>query len=580
MIIRKTTTLAVISVLAISALAALGTGHYTAPAPTKDQIWGSPLSGLSGAPNVHLSWPEERPFYNIPAITPLSESEILLVDFQDAYRVNIDTGNAVKLTLSTGTPTDQFQPAGIYFDRVSGIVAIPNYLKNNVMRFRLDGNTLIQVETIKDDHLKSPEGVWIDGDSQIMVVANFDGHSAAAYDLSGEMARFLWEQKVPYAHGVTTYNGRAYLTDLLDRKIHEFDLKTGKKLREAGQLGWNTMNGDMLWPTSIAADGKGSLLLSDAETGFLTIVDAETLKPTWTGGGNGIGKRHLLQPYAAIVAGDQFIAVSTKQEKLVIGDYPSMNVTKTVSRIRDDRLSDFRLGEGAWSGYRWFGGPTVRLFGIDYQIESVTLVPVVPDQGPVLLLNGTTLGGYSATKQLTASTKGEYSLLASPYTSDWSIVTRTIGDRTYATRNLMGEHGCWAIESKLDCPSGSVTISSFAPRVDAFAEQIEGSRCESGVIPYRTFVRSLRSLFAGHMFSEQDPDKAFETLMLSSGGEGILKAARSVIDCNSDGSALQKAVEAFSHTTLALRFDAINLALLLAPQPITFSGVMESSAAH
>jgi len=278
-----------------------------------------------------------------------------------------------------------YNPTGLFYDSSHSLLYVANYTANNILAYQVDTDkaALTLKAEIGSENTISPENVSVSPDGSFLVSANYDGNTVTAFDLTGEKARELWSRPVPLAHGVCISGDRVYATSLRLRSLFELNRKNGHLIRRSGQMGWNPSRFDLLWPTSVQQYPPDELILSDAHTGYVYLVDRATLKVKRYFGGNGPTFRFLNMPYTAVVCGDELLIASTYQRRLLIGSRRDfrfrcsfMIQPERWQYARNMKIQEIsRLGTG-WDDYQWVKGPKVNIFGNDYVMGYAHLNPV------------------------------------------------------------------------------------------------------------------------------------------------------------------------------------------------------------
>ena len=479
-----------------------------------------PLAELVMTPHVVLQVPETAlglGQLNIATIAPYSDKEFFVANFENVFLLNIEKGVMEHVQVDRLSAEEVarrgYQPTGLFYDPDANRLFVANYLKNNVMIFELlGGRTLRLIETLHHESLISPESLWLDQASRILVSANFDGHSVSAFLLEPHVpAKFLWRSPLRLAHGITVDQGRVYATGLEDRVLVELDLSTGRPLRRMGALGWRVQAGQFLWPTSLYPDKRGNIVISDADTGLISLLDVRTLTIKQAVGGNGPGKAFLNQPYFTAIVKDNFLTISTKQQRFIYGQYPDFRPTKAFVRSGEfwghfsPTQPDAALGFTGWDEYWWNSGPHVDLLNCGYLIYRDMLKPdrssrwlnrIREARGaetcPVIRL------GYVATplgmnmfKQVQMLSAGGWYLFLSPQSSDGPLFVRSIGKTLYAVRYPFGRNDCWIISNEIQCPDGKRDVERMVEQVGGFVDAMERERCATGVLLQKKYIDVL-----------------------------------------------------------------------------------------
>ena len=157
------------------------------------------------------------------------------------------------------------------------------------------------VSELGDNNTISPEGVVaFDGH---VAVANYDGNNVQIFSYTGTK---LCEIPVFHAHGIAHTDGYLFATSLGDRQVLKIDTDECAIVSRTGSQGW--ARGQFMWPTGLGA-GNGKLVVSDAHTGMLSSLSADTFEIYEHWGGNGPGAFNM--PYAAEFDNEDVWIIST-----------------------------------------------------------------------------------------------------------------------------------------------------------------------------------------------------------------------------------------------------------------------------
>ncbi len=439
-------------------------------------------------------------FLNIPAVAPISKMRFLLGNFTEILLLDSEARTVSGLNLDRDDI--KVKPAGLAYSPKYQVVFSADYLLNKVTVWQLDGERLTYLFEIGG--LVSPEGAAFDDESGILSIAEYDGNGASAWsvDFSKGSAKKLWRQEVGQAHGIATMGGRVYVTGLIDRKIFVFDQASGKKLDDFGTRGWNPNKHEYLWPTSIYPDGRGNLVIADAETGFVSIVAPETKEVIATIGGARPGRGGFSQPYSAVVADDTLMIVSTKDERFVFIDYPSLCARESLVRDATD-WGHYTAIPPAMKrdkgDYLWSNGPRISLFGKPYAIYSQALLTTGSEQ---MLRVGDVVGpsGYVQYKMLQYVAEGEHEYLFSPYAYNGPTIIHRRDARLYAV-NFPSNFGrdevirsCWAADGIHCAQAEGYDLSGMRADLDQFINDTAAGRCASGLLTAPKLTAALAKL--------------------------------------------------------------------------------------
>jgi hypothetical protein len=522
----------------------------------KDLAWlrpaGSAVNGCElGRTPIH-PFMEKAPseLLNVATLSPIDGDryfagnfvDILVVDFQSRTISVLTPGNA------------KIQPAGIHYARKACLLFSANYLLNTVSIFKFDGTSLGHVFDIAG--LTSPEGVYFDESTGMLAVAEFDGHRVSVWRLETHNAALVWTKELAYAHGVTIMDGCVYATGLLDRQVRTYDLRCGKELAAFGRMGWEPEKLEFLWPTSLAPDGRGNLVVSDAETGWVSIINPATRKLIAKIGGAGPGVGRLSQPYSAVVVEDRIALVSTKDQRFILLDYPSLcgrlSLVRSTERWKHFRneVPPFRADPG---DYSWSAGPRIGLFGRRFLIYSSALMHEGGRRLIVLGQASQAINGRPLYKQLQYVSHDGAGVFFSPYSPDGLTMTKGVREAVYAVdfpANIDREVGeafnCWAIDDRIVCPTErGYALDTMKALLDEFIMRAETRRLSSGIIPARQLQLSLDELNqtieakTGQRLMAKG--KLFEIISSEEGRRFMALYSRA--DCTSDAKPLLNAAQ-------------------------------------
>lgn len=348
-----------------------------------------PCAGAFAASELKVDlWPEKhsgfdfetddvrKSLFLMVSMTPVDKANFLVADYDNIFLLNVKDKTFRMLRLGGDLKGFKFVPKGLYFSKAQNLLYVGNYTANNVLVFLVDMKTITLklVREIKTEKTISPAHVFVSDDGKHLVVSNEDGVNVSAFDISGYAPVESWSAKVAQPHGICIVKDRVYVTSLTDRTLIELNLVDGKILRTMGRLGWNPDDAGLLWPTSVYPFSDTELIMTDAHTGLVYIVDRESLKITKYFGGNGPTFKYLHMPYSAIVVGDEFFIISTFQKRILIGDKKTFRIKESISENKDDwaylkdnlRNMDLKkIGQG-WKDYVWEEGPLLNIGGARY----------------------------------------------------------------------------------------------------------------------------------------------------------------------------------------------------------------------
>ncbi|WP_411959337.1 PQQ-binding-like beta-propeller repeat protein [Pseudomonas sp. s4] len=336
---------------------------------------------------------------NYVSVAPLGQRQYVLANYQDLILFKRDDASLCRLDAKgmSGSSLDAkstggaiYNPTGVYATE-EGHLFVANYKGNNVLEGSVDAEncTFVVAGEFSSPDTRGPENVVVDKESGLLLSANYDAGTIVAFDTKTK--KQVWAASVPQAHGVTVSNGKVYATGLTERKLYELDLKSGQVLRAKGAMGWDPMTATYMWPTSIYPLADGNLVVSDPQSGYVSVIDPKTLDAIRYTGGNGPAHNLLNYPYASVPDGDELIVLSSMRGSLVFLKQKDMSLTEKYSLNKEQWPESAQqlpvFGKG-WDNYRDKSGYAVKIAGKDYGLGFGQLYPVgegavynVPDTG-------------------------------------------------------------------------------------------------------------------------------------------------------------------------------------------------------
>jgi len=379
------------------------------------------------------------------------EGRLLAANYQDV--MDLDGPNTRKLTpeLSDGSRISAWAPTGLFWHRETELLYVASYPHNNVLWFKVRGDSLVLEGQITHRSLVSPESVFVKGDR--LVIGSYDSHSVSVFNLLD--GSFLWSQDTPNAHSGTIVGDYVVGTSLGDRSISVWSLATGELINRRVSRGWEP--GSFLWPVAtVPGPSDDTVLISDAHNGMIQEFTVPDLAFRYVVGRNGPGKERWNMPYGLLFEGDTLYVASTYSGQIMELSWPNLEVKKV-------RYADGLYRNSSVEELRQVCGSSPAL-GENY--DDYTL------QRPVSVAGEVFYPGY---KQLVG--RGGDSLWISPY---WYFVhsidtiagplffasTSTKKARLYESRSSFREielpsTDCWPLcGNMLACPQGAVTLQA------------------------------------------------------------------------------------------------------------------------
>jgi hypothetical protein len=257
----------------------------------------------------------------------LDNDRYLIANYTDVFLFDRSSGALDELTVDMGHEFDsEFVPTAIAVREDGRRILIANYRGNSVLLAEVDAGkkTLTVRGRLGDKSTLSPEGVAASGD--LIAVANDDGGSVQVFDASQpDAARCA--APLPMAHGILIMGGSIYASSLQERSIVKIDPSTCAVVARTGSSGWGP--GQFLWPTGLSQWDEHRIAVSDAHTGLISVLDAESLRFLRSFGGNGPGQNGLNMPYGLDAGGRDVIVTSTFSSRLVAFDKDKGVVTES-----------------------------------------------------------------------------------------------------------------------------------------------------------------------------------------------------------------------------------------------------------
>ncbi|MBS3186399.1 hypothetical protein JIQ88_15650 [Pseudomonas sp. PCH44] len=328
-----------------------------------------------------------NPKNNYVSVAPLGQQQYVFANYEDLILFKRGDASLCRLDAkdASGTPLGGksaegaiFNPTGVY--AVAGDhLYVANYKGNNVLEGTVDASncTFTLTGEFASADTQGPENVVIDNDSGLLLAANYDAGTIVAFDL--KTREQAWVASVPQAHGVTVSKGKVFATGLTERKIYELDLKSGRVLRSKGSMGWDPMVAQYLWPTSIYPLADGNLVVSDPQSGYISVVDPVSLDVIRYTGGNGPAHNLLNYPYASVPDGDELIVLSSMRGGLFVlkqNDFGVVNKYSFAQEKWPDSAKKLPIFGQQWNNYQDMSGYTLKVAGQDYRLGFGLLDPV------------------------------------------------------------------------------------------------------------------------------------------------------------------------------------------------------------
>jgi|GEM_PF-3416513 len=322
---------------------------------------------------------------NYVSITDIGEGRFAISNYKNIFIfdradslvcvVSVLYDSAIKnqVKAAHGFPFDSnsgVNPTGVFFAKNNKLY-VANYKINNILEGSLDvGRCEFHVEhEYSSPSSLGPENVWVDENSNLLFSANYDAGTVAAFNVDTKQE--VWVADVPQAHGVSVSNGKVYATGLTERKIYKINISNGEIIQEKGGLGWRPMNSEFMWPTSIHPFSSDEMIVADAQSGFISIVDAESLDTIYYTGGNGPSGNLFNYPYAATRFGDEIAVMQSQRKGIAFVSRKDFRVSENFyfmeNKWPEQPVEELVFGK-EWEGYQDFSGNNVKVMGDIYRL--------------------------------------------------------------------------------------------------------------------------------------------------------------------------------------------------------------------
>ncbi|QZI69895.1 hypothetical protein K5F93_26625 [Pseudomonas protegens] len=412
------------------------------------------------------------------SLAQIDTNTIAVANYDSIILLDKTKKTLCKVTPNWGTtkPEDTtWVPTGIYY--TNDTLYIANYRGNNILTGKLNvKDCQLTIESsIKDKSGLGPENLYVDKTGNIYT-ANYDSGTVVAFNKSGEK---IWSAPVPEAHGITADDNYVYTTSLTERNIQKLRKDTGKVELAQGKTGWNIKNSEYLWPTSINIDGNGNLLVSDAQSGMIGLLEPKTLTPVSSFGGMGPGLNHFNYPYTASVNSlDEVLVTSTMRASIYIYDSKTLKLKEiflpdSQNWDTSEKYENTKLGTG-WTNYldtsakpqTIFGKSVIPGFGMFYKPDASAGVFKVPDVDE-LAWKGKPYLYFLQTKKigedvLIFSSSSSVALLYAKYKSNYLLLPITLPSQDN-----------WLVDGEIVSNGKALALKIISTAKDEFTKRLE-----------------------------------------------------------------------------------------------------------
>ncbi|MCC5664227.1 beta-propeller fold lactonase family protein [Nostoc sp. CHAB 5784] len=466
----------------------------------------------------------------IVSITPISDNDYLIADFSKIYRLILKDAKIIEIKPVSFTEDNRqsnfsgkYVPTGLFFSKKYNQLFVANYTAKNILIFDVDikNNQIVLKDEIKTSNTTGPENVFVSPDGKYLVCTNYDGNVVTGFNFSSGKWREIWSTKVNQAHGLAIVDKLVYATSLAERALFELDIHDGSVIRKVGSQGWNPENLEFLWPTSVYPFSENYLVVSDAHTGLISILDRQKLKLVKYFGGNGPTYKYFNMPYSAIVDNNKhnLIILSTFQKRIV---FINLNSDETknyvISNInwnslygsKDLTKNIKRLGEG-WNSYVWQKGPVIKLFNKKYFLGYSALIPANGQTSPILKMpepDSPFMISSSYFYFMDHLHLGKGELLFSPQAGHGLYLEERNGN--YYLIPLMLNLDTWRVGDKMINPQGKIDTAQIKEQVIKVIAKFQKYKGKNGLVTLKDFCQLvLQNICAA-------PDQTLENIFARS----------------------------------------------------------------
>ena len=246
------------------------------------------------------------------SIVELEKNKFLIASYDSISLINIKENNlSQKKLFDKPNGVNIWNPTGLFYSKSDSLLYVANYRGHDVLIFDYyqDSNVIKLKQRITYPQLKSPENIVVNSLGEI-IVADYDGSNIFKFDRNGN---FIWKTAISQAHGVAILGKNIYATSLTDRTVVKLD-GNGKIVKKQGTLG--IKSDQYQWPVSITSIDNNKLVVTDAHTGRLTILN-DNLEVLDTFGGNGPGVDLLNYPYAFLQVNDGYLITDSLKARII-----------------------------------------------------------------------------------------------------------------------------------------------------------------------------------------------------------------------------------------------------------------------
>lgn len=269
-----------------------------------------------------------------------------------------------------------WNPTGVHYNAATRRLYVANYTGHNVLVFDATDPAHPKLAAeMTCPAMRSPENVDVTTKGDLVAVADYD---AGLLFLFGGGGKLRWARHVSRCHGVAFYAGdtRLLASSLGVGGIEPFHLDGSRLATKPRPIEV------FIWPTCLAAGPPDRVLVTDAHTGRLVLIDNDLASLSRLGA-NGPGPSRFDMPYGACWLDDgEVLVADTYKARLVRLDLARRSVTGVLELAPSPRPKGLALHRITRQERRLLdamAGTDVRVFreGVDKAPRGI-LLPFVP----------------------------------------------------------------------------------------------------------------------------------------------------------------------------------------------------------
>jgi len=466
--------------------------------------------------DYNFHYPDDYESFRPVTITKYNDELYLTANYTDVFLLNTSTGDVYKFIAQSDKKKKvldesklTFVPTGLFYSKANKKLYIANYKGNNILIFNVDikNKTLLYAGEIKTKHTIGPENVYVTSNGKVLAAACYDGSAVTLFKLlSPTKYKEVWSTKIGQAHGVSILDNKVYATGLTKRKIYMLNMQTGKIEKSIGNIDSNPKNDGFLWPTCVYPLNKTHIVVSDAHTGYIYILNKDTLEIEKYFGGNGPTYKYLHMPYAILIDGNRYLIASSFQLRIILGNIKTWNAKKSfVYHGKYWRNTDpkkvYNLIE-QYSIYNYKKGPKINILGHKYTLGFGHLYPVKNDFPILRLPNIKTLNNDSSYFYFTDSI-----YIDKNYRIIFSQKNRVLlslvenGGIYYLVPSKLDSIDYWNIDNKLVNSKGYYNLGNIVKDTIKKINNLKENRLSNGLLTSRDLYNVIYNNKKRYFFS-------------------------------------------------------------------------------